>query len=109
MNAEQVISMYEDLSDLTGQMLACARSGAWDDLSALEARCASRLAALRVGEPLIELSGRSRERKVQIIHEIMANDRALRDLASPWMAQLARMIASTGTERKLARAYGAPS
>ncbi|GAB3438307.1 flagellar protein FliT [Massilia solisilvae] len=107
MNGEEVISMYQGLSELTGQMLACAKEGDWDHLVELESRCADQVQALRAGEVLAPLSGASRERKVRIIHEIMANDRAIRDLASPWMTELSRMLSSTGNERKLAAAYGA--
>ena len=106
MNNDQVIEMYEDLSTLTGRMLAAARSGDWDNLVELETDCAARVQALQAGEPVAALSGASRERKVQMIHEILANDRAIRDLTMPWMARLSTMINSAGTERKLAAAYG---
>lgn len=106
MNSEEVIGMYEAVSDLTGKMLAAAQSNDWDRLVALEARCGSRIEALKDGEPVQLLSGATRTRKVELIHKILAHDREIRDLATPWMAQLASMINSAGTQRKLANAYG---
>ena len=106
MNSEQVISLYETVSDITGKMLAAAQSRDWENLVALESDCASTVQALKDGETAA-LSGPSRSRKVEIIHQIMAHDREIRNLTTPWMAQLATMINSTGAERRLSNAYGA--
>ena len=107
MNSDQVISLYETVSDITGQMLQAAQSRDWENLVALETHCASQIQCLRDGEPVVPLSGAVRARKVAIIHQILARDRAIRDLVSPWMAELASLINSTGAARKLSAAYGA--
>jgi flagellar protein FliT len=107
MNSEQIISIYEAVSDLTGQMLAAAQSRDWENLATLEAHCAGHVQTLKDGEPATVLSGDKRARKIEIIHQIMAHDRAIRDLTQPWMAQLSALIHSAGTERKLSMAYDA--
>jgi len=107
MNGDDVISMYESVCELTGEMLAAAQSGNWDALVELETRCASHVQVLRDGEGVARLSGERRSRKVAIIQTILAHDRAIRDLTSPWMARLGAMMQSTGAERRLANAYGA--
>lgn len=43
---------------------------------------------------------------VALIKQILEDDRKIRDLTMPWMAQLSKLINSTGTERRLANAYG---
>lgn len=106
MNSDDVISLYESVSDLTGKMLAAAQSGNWDHLVELESDCASRVQVLRDGEAVTPLNSERRMRKVAIIKKILADDRAIRDLTSPWMARLSAMMQSTGAERKLANAYG---
>lgn len=106
MNSTEVLSLYESVSELTGKMVAAARSRDWESLVELESSCASRIAALKDGEPAT-LCGATRERKVSIIHAIMANDREIRDLTSPWMAELANLINSTSSQRRLNQAYGA--
>lgn len=107
MNSHEVISLYETVAVITDQMLVAARQGDWDRLVELESRCASHVETLRQGEPPVPLTGDSRVRKVRIIQKILADDREIRNLTEPWMAQLSRLINSTGTERKLSQAYGA--
>lgn len=106
MDHDAVISLYESVSDLTGQMLTAAQQRDWENLVALEAACSARVAALKHGEPATPLSGETRSRKVAIIRQILAHDRAIRDLTTPWMAQLAALIGNAGSERKLAMSYG---
>jgi flagellar protein FliT len=107
MNSDQVISLYQTVSDLTGQMLQAAQSRDWEHLAALESDCASHVQTLKDGEPVAPLSGAIRERKVKIIREILAHDREIRNLVTPWMAELACLINSAGASRKLSVAYGA--
>jgi flagellar protein FliT len=107
MNSDQVISLYETVSDLTGKMLQAAQSRDWESLAELESHCASHIESLKNGEPVVALSGPIRARKVAIIHQILAHDREIRNLTTPWMAELASRINSTGTARKLSAAYGA--
>lgn len=107
MNNEQVISLYETVSELTGQMLQAAQVRDWENLAVLEEHCASHIQSLKEGEPAgLALPAALRARKVKIIHQILAHDREIRDLTTPWMAELAVLINSTGAERRLAHAYG---
>ena len=106
MNSEEILALYEAVSTITDQMLAAARQGDWDKLIALEEHCARHVETLKNGEPPIPLTGANRERKVQIIHKILADDREIRDLTEPWMAQLAQLINNTRAKRKLSNAYG---
>jgi flagellar protein FliT len=106
MNSQEIISLYEAVSEITDQMLAAARAGDWDQLIALEAHCASHVQTLQNDGPPAPLTGAVRERKVKIITKILADDREIRNLTEPWMAQLAQLINSTSAERKLANVYG---
>lgn len=107
MNSQEVISLYETISDITGQMLAAARTGDWERLTELESRCTGHVDALKREEPHMALPNIERERKVRIIKKILENDREIRTITEPWMAQLSALINSSGTERKLSKAYGA--
>jgi flagellar protein FliT len=107
MNSEEILALYEAVSKITDQMLSAARQGDWDRLIMLEQHCANHVQTLQNGEPPQPLTGALRQRKVQIIHKILADDREIRDLAEPWMAQLAQMINNTQSQRKLQHAYGA--
>jgi flagellar protein FliT len=107
MNSEQVISLYEAVADITHQMLTAARDADWEQLAALESRCASHVATLKQDEPLAPLTGVVREQKVRIIKQILAHDREIRNITEPWMEHLAALINSTNVERKLSKVYGA--
>lgn len=106
-DAEKVIAIYEDMSDISGRMLDAARSRDWETLVALESRCAGHVRTLQAEEAPVALSGASRERKISLIHKILADDKAIRDITMPWMAELSALMSSTRTERKLKSAYGA--
>lgn len=106
MNGTEVLSLYESVSDLTGQMVLAARSRDWESLVELESNCASRIEVLKANESLA-LSGEVRDQKVRIINTILAHDREIRDLTMPWMAELANLINSASSQRRLNNAYGA--
>lgn len=107
MNSQEVISIYENVADIMGQMLAAARGGDWELLVELESRCSSQIAILKSEEPRVPLTGGVRERKVKIIRKILEDDREIRNITMPWMERLSALINSTQTERKLVKAYGA--
>ncbi|HEY8099809.1 MAG TPA: flagellar protein FliT [Burkholderiaceae bacterium] len=106
MNSQEVISLYETVAIITDQMLAAARNGDWEQLTALESRCAGHVAKLKIGETPTPLAGSVRDRKVKIIQKILSDDREIRNITEPWMKHLSSLINSTGTERKLSKAYG---
>jgi flagellar protein FliT len=105
LNSREVITLYETVAIITGQMLEAARERDWDQLAALESRCSSHINILKNGEAATPLTGAVRDQKVRIINKILADDREIRNITEPWMAHLAGLIKSTGTERKLNQAY----
>lgn len=107
MNSQELISIYENVAVITDQMLAAARTGDWEKLVALESRCARQVEILRNEEPRAALPGNVRDRKVKIIKKILEDDREIRNITEPWMAQLSALLNSTSTERKLSQTYGA--
>ena len=107
MTNHEVVSVYEAMVGLTAQMLDAASSSDWDRLVVLEQQCAAHVRILKDNESPQPLAGESRARKVEAIRRMLDDDRKIRDLTMPWMAQLSAMMNSAGAERRLARAYGA--
>lgn len=107
MTTQQVVSTYETMVTITGQMLEAASAADWDRLADLEKQCAAHVCVLKNNEPTQPLAGESRTRKVDAIRKMLADDRKIRDLTMPWMAQLSALMSNAGAERRLARAYGA--
>ena len=105
MEYQNTIALYEDVAELTKQMLLAARQQDWDKLTELETKCAQHVAHLKVIKDALPLPKEGRERKVASIKSILADDREIRNLVSPWMARLNALINSHKTSSKVARAY----
>ena len=90
MTSNEVLSMYENIAGLTGKMAAAAQSADWKGFDSLQAQCAGQAAAAASGVPALD--GAKRLRKIDLLKQIMANDRAIRDITEPWMGQLDRMV-----------------
>jgi flagellar protein FliT len=106
LNSQEVVSLYETVAVITDQMLAAARASNWTQLAMLERACAQHIDTIKSGE-LEAAQGEMRERKINIIKKILADDREIRNITEPWMARLSMQINSVGAKRKLANAYGA--
>lgn len=106
MTGQEVLSEYAAVADLTGQMRAAAEAGDWDQLVLLEQRCTRHVDTLKRCEAAVELNPSGRQAKIDCIRRILADDRRIRDLTTPWMAQLSALINNSGTQRRLANAYG---
>ncbi|MCE3263769.1 MAG: flagellar synthesis protein [Pseudoduganella sp.] len=79
----EVLSAYSTMAALTHRMVGAATAADWDGLEGLEREVAAHVALLRDSEAAVLL------------------------VTMPWMAQLSKLINNTGTERRLAAAYGA--
>ncbi|MDL2357023.1 MAG: flagellar protein FliT [Pseudomonadota bacterium] len=92
MTSNEVLSMYENLAGLTAKMSMAAQAGDFHTLGRLEQQCASEASALESGVPA--LAGAQRMRKIDLLKQIMANDRAIRDVTEPWMNPTEKAMAA---------------
>ena len=90
MTSNEVLAMYENIAGLTSKMAAAAQSGDWNGFDSLQGQCAAQASATASGVPALE--GTKRLRKIDLLKQIMANDRAIRDITEPWMGQLDRVM-----------------
>jgi flagellar protein FliT len=105
MNNAQVIATYETILSITEQMLQAAKKNDWDYLMALEEDCRTSVEKLMSANPA-PLTGEYQQRKVEIIHKVLADDAEIRNITQPWMGHLQGLIGSIGHEKKLVQAYG---
>lgn len=91
MTSNEVLSMYENIAGLTNQMVVAARMSDWDGLNKLEGQCTDQAAGVAAGAPVALQSGAARVRKIDLLKQILANDRAIRDVTEPWMNSVAGM------------------
>jgi flagellar protein FliT len=105
MEHQDTIVIYETVAELTKQMLLAAKQQDWDSLAELEANCAQQVATLKLSESALPLPSDVRERKLASIKSILADDREIRNIVSPWMVRLNSLMSSLHMENKLTRAY----
>ncbi|MDQ1924430.1 flagellar protein FliT [Massilia pseudoviolaceinigra] len=91
MTSNEVLSMYENIAGLTGKMAVAAKAGDWNSLAHLETQCALQASATKTGVPALD--GAPRMRKIDLLKQIMANDRAVREITEPW--QLSDVMCAT--------------
>jgi flagellar protein FliT len=103
MTSQETLSVYEAMVELTGQMLAATQGGDWDQLDALEESHGALVRRLNL-QAAPPLTGASRLKKVEIIGKMLADDRKIRELTMPWMAQLSSLMHRGGAQRELASA-----
>ncbi|MDO8651599.1 MAG: flagellar protein FliT [Undibacterium sp.] len=106
MNSIELISMYENVAEITDRMLSAAREGDWDLLTKLETDCSLRVQNLKSHESPSEMPQDLRNKKIQIIRKILADDKEIRDITEPWMVQLSNLMKNSESNRKLSQAYG---
>jgi flagellar protein FliT len=82
MTSNDVLAMYENIAVLTGKMANAAQAGDFQSLAKMEAQCALQAAPAATGVPALEAAPRMR--KIELLKQIMANDRAIRAVTEPW-------------------------
>jgi flagellar protein FliT len=107
MNPSQVISNYEALSALTGQMLEAAMGEEWDRLIDFEQQYSELVAIIKPLDAEIMLDEAARQRKKQLINKVLADDAEIRNRTQAWMSQLQLSMQSNRQEQRLLHAYGA--
>ncbi|MEW7850921.1 flagellar protein FliT [Massilia aurea] len=90
MNANDVLAVYENLAGLTGQMAQAAKAGDWNEFAHLNMEAKVQAAPAAAGMPA--LTGAKRLSKIELLKQLMANDRAIRDVTEPWNAQVDRAL-----------------
>jgi len=102
----QVITNYESLSAITSQMRNAAVEGEWDALVGLEQQCGQHVATMKAADATTALDEAARQRKIQLIKKILADDAEIRNYTEVWMAQLQHIMHSNRQEQRLQKAYG---
>lgn len=88
---------YEAIAAVSALMLRAARGADWDSLAGLQDQYRLLVEELKDADHGVRLSADERARKYQLIRQILADDAAVRDLATPELARLSALF--SGTER----------
>jgi flagellar protein FliT len=105
MNGHQAINNYESLSVLTSKMREASVQGNWDQLIGLERQCSQHIETMKPVDAVVALDEAARQRKIQLIKKIMADDAEIRNRTEGWMEQLQNIMSSNHQEQRLQQAY----
>lgn len=105
MNSQELMSIYDKVADITHKMVDAAQSNDWELLAQLEANCNSHVQAIRDNDEPITLVNKERAEKVRYINQILADDKKIRDIIYPRLAQLSELMQRSATQHKLAKTY----
>ena len=100
-NSFEIIDIYEAILTITGRMLKAAQSADWERLITLEHECRGLTKKLMISDENKILSSDLRQRKQEIIQQILADDAKIRTLTQPWMAQLQNILSNPVHKRCL--------
>ena len=78
----------------------------WDKLVDIEKQCSRQVAIMKPVDATAVLDGAARQRKIQLIKKILADDAEIRNRTETWMGQLQRIMQSNRQEQRLQHAYG---
>lgn len=106
MSTSEVITNYESLFSITSQMRNAAVHGEWDQLVVLEQQCSNHVATMKPMDAAAKLDEPARQRKIELIKKILADDAEIRNRTEMWTGQLQRILQSNRQEQRLQKAYG---
>lgn len=102
---DSVLRYYESIAGQSQRMLLAAKAGDWEDLCAAEKECARLIDHLKQLGEQPPMNSTERERRMQILKNILAEDAQIRDLTEPWLKQLENLLHSAGNTRRLGGSY----
>lgn len=104
-DTETSLCNYQAIADVTERMLAYARAGQWEQVSALTHEYREAVRALQDAPPLSRDELASRR---SLMLNILENDAGLRRLISPQLETLSEKMGNLQRQRNVLQAYYAP-
>src|SRR5215210_7977169 len=101
-----IMQHYEKALALTRDMLEAAQKSDWERLTGLERERATLIDQLRDLDREPSPDTRERERKRELLREIMQSDEQIEILTRDWMRELREVLGSISAEQRLSRTYG---
>ena len=105
MDNPTVIPLYEEIAQVTSQMLKAAKDKNWDRMRELENICAGLIKRITLANEKVLPFGPAYQRKIASIKKIMANDLEIRNMAEPWMAKIDWLMQSAEEQQAPLRRY----
>lgn len=91
-----LLDYYKAIENASQKMLEAAQTENWDQVVRLESTCAVLIAQLRGKARTLHLAPEERTEKVRIMQRILRTDAEIRNLAEPWLNDLALLMDNGG-------------
>jgi len=91
-----LLDYYKAIENASQKMLEAAQTENWDQVVRLESTCAVLIAQLRGKARTLQLAPEERTEKVRIMQRILRTDAEIRNLAEPWLSDLALLMDKGG-------------
>ena len=114
MDGADILGRYQEMLELSQQMLAFARNGEWEQLAAPEKQRSAIVLNLMKQEDARLLDKDEQAKKGELIRDILAADAEIMTLTESWLGDLNGELReslhgelrASGNEDKLKRVYG---
>jgi len=91
-HSRSLIERYEEVAQLSRDMLVAAHLEDWDQVERLEARCQLLIEYLKRASMIVPLGADEQQRRVELLRDILQDDAQIRLRAEPWLLELERLI-----------------
>lgn len=100
-----VLDCYEEIAVASQKMLAAAQAADWDGLIAAEMVCANLINKVSTLSKAAQISEAGNQRRMQIIHRVLADDAQIRNLVEPRLLTLEGFLHGRANEKRVQHAY----
>jgi flagellar protein FliT len=87
-----LIDYYERIAEASHRMQAAADAGDWPQVEQIGAQCEGLIGALRQAAKVDALNGAERDRRLQLLRDILRDDARIRACAEPWLRNLEQFL-----------------
>jgi flagellar protein FliT len=92
MTTSDILLVYDEMVQISQQMLDAAHRQDWPSFATLEAVCEEHIKQIHQGDAQPPLTSEEVEKKIDLLMKILADDRQIRELLEPWMGRLSAIM-----------------
>jgi len=97
---QQTLAAYENILFFTQKMLEAAKTNDDQQMQYLEDRIDYQIRSIKNQGGLAKLSGELRNQKIQLLHCILDNDKAIKDITDPWLKEFSALVYNMNSHEK---------
>ncbi len=92
MTTSDILLVYDEMVQISQQMLDAAHRQDWPSFTTLESVCEEHIKQIHQRDDQLPLTAEEVEKKIDLLMKILADDRQIRDLLEPWMGRLSAIM-----------------